>query len=112
MPSCRLFLSYAVVNWLLRVDRRPLGHWPKTVFGEISPSLPHSDIWPVTPESDQCREARNPFGVPTTLRQQVQKLTAHMTLVIGCIHLNQESIWIPELKRFLIPSGLRLQIGP
>src|SRR5471032_3095762 len=34
-----------------------------------------------------------------------------MTLILWCIHLNKESIGIEELKRFLRPARLRLQIA-
>src|SRR5258708_29285633 len=34
-----------------------------------------------------------------------------MPLIIGSIQLNQESIRIPELKRFLRPAGFQLQIA-
>src|SRR5258708_20054148 len=34
-----------------------------------------------------------------------------MPLIIGFIQLNQESIRIPELKRFLRPAGFQLQLA-
>ena len=34
-----------------------------------------------------------------------------MTFVLGCIHLNDESVRIAELERFLRPALLQLQIA-
>src|ERR1700692_1181200 len=38
-------------------------------------------------------------------------LAAYMTFIRRSIHLNEESIGIPELERFLVPARLRLQIA-
>src|SRR5580704_3745687 len=38
-------------------------------------------------------------------------LAAYMTFISRSIHLNKESIGIPELERLLVPARLRLQIA-
>src|SRR5260370_38007153 len=37
--------------------------------------------------------------------------STYMTHIIGSIHLNEESIRIPKLERFLRPAGLNLQVA-
>jgi hypothetical protein len=34
-----------------------------------------------------------------------------MTFILGCIHLNDESVRIPEFERLLRPARLQLQIA-
>src|SRR5260370_13242874 len=58
------------------------------------------------------RAHRDESDLLVIVRSSVAKdLAAYVTLISGSIHLNEESIGIPELKRFLVPARLRLQIA-
>jgi hypothetical protein len=78
---------------------------PQVRFGE--PGAPVQFLMGFCWETDYCRVELsrrhlkpNSLLVLTANRLHISPALAHMTYVVGCIHLDLKSVWIVELEGF------------